>query len=441
MKSFRWRSLLDSGLYLALASGLNIFWFSYNPGFRDWVWHPYLFLIALIGLFYGLWEALVCAAACNLVYAASLAAAGYPITTLWQAGPDARNVLVFLVSGLIFGEIGELYQRNVSGARESSDKNAKNLTELEIRHRALSAAHQQLLEDVKYQNSPWGDLERVSDRLFSLQISDIQEAALELCQRLIGAQSCAFYQWDETRKQFFRRSSLGNLSGTPNPQQVSWDSLPFRQLQAKGPVLSVRDVETIGAGFHWFAAAPLTVQDKIAGVLVIESLPLGRLTEKTLQTLGSLSGIVSRAWESALKAKPVARTTSAPQGAVYQDEFQAKLEQEKERSRRHAIPFSLLQFKIDRFEEYEKSLGTLPTQAALEKLVTTLNRNKRAGDLLTYQGQGSFALLLPHTETEHTEAFITRIQDEAAKALTERQSNGNGLNLSLSFVKTHATDL
>src|SRR3954464_13413801 len=98
-RPFRWNSLVDSFIFLALTSAINYVWFRHDPAFRSLLLHPYLLPITLIGLFYGFREALACVLLCNVFYTTQLVLAGYSFGSL-ATQPDLRNIIGFLLAGL-----------------------------------------------------------------------------------------------------------------------------------------------------------------------------------------------------------------------------------------------------------------------------------------------------------------------------------------------------
>lgn len=402
-RQFRWSSALDALVITAILAGINYLWFRHDPAFRTWAIHPYLLPIALIGLFYGFREALMAVLLINVVYTAQLGMAGYPWTTLLER-PDAQNVAAFLLAGLFFGEAGELYQRALRHHREKGVELETSLSKATDERDRLAVANKELQEWIRFGDVQLTEIHAAAPDLFSSDESKILETVAPLTLKILGADQCSLYWYDRSKNRFWRRYQAGR-DGAPNPSTVSKDATPFAQLRQTGRLVSVKDVESFSTGVRFLAAAPITVQGAVAGALLLESMPLVRLTPYTLTNFGFLADLVNRSLDNAALLK---------QGEVTGERtvFRERMNQEVHASNRYKADLSLLYIDINDYDSYRSSLGTEGSRQLIDQVIRTVSKIKRKSDVLSYQGSGRFAVLMPQTSPEKTSAFVERTKDE-----------------------------
>jgi len=402
-RKFRWSSALDALVITAILAGINILWFRHDPAFRTWAIHPYLLPIALIGLFYGFREALMTVLLVNVVYTAQIGAAGFPWTSLLER-PDAQNVAAFLLGGLFFGEAGELYQRALRHLREKAADFEVALKKSTDEKDRLAIANKELQEWVRFGDVQLTEIHAAAPDLFSSDESKILETVAPLALKILGAEQCSLYWYDRSKNRFWRRYQAGR-DGAPNPSTVSKDATPFAQLRQTSRVVSVKDVETFSTGVRFLAAAPIVVQGAVAGALLLESMPLVRLTPYTLTNFAFLADLVNRSLDNAALLK---------QGEVTGERtvFRERMNQEVHASNRYKADLSLLYIDINEYDTHRSSLGTEGSRQLIDQVTRAVSKVKRKSDVLSYQGSGRFAILMPQTSPEKTGAFVERTKEE-----------------------------
>ncbi len=402
---FHWRSVIDTAIFLVVMAVINHVWFRHVPAFRSYPVHPYLLPIALIGLFYGFREGVASALLANVFYSVQLSAAGFAANSIFHQ-PDLTNVVVFILGGVFFGEAGELYQRSLHHHRERTAALETSLSSVTEERNRLEVSNRELEEWIRFGDIQLTELHGASEDLFSSEESRILDAAAPLAQKIVGADQCALYLFDRAKERFWRRSQAGQAS-VENPAAVSQSATPFAQLQAKPAVLSVRDVESLSSGVQFLAAAPIIVQGQLHSVLLIEALPLVRLTPYTLANLGFLAGLLNRCLENAAQRKG-----SVSEGLEAWAGFRQRIEQEVHAANRYKGAISLLFMDIRNFDSYATDLGPAMAESLVRQVIGVIDRNKRKSDVLSYQGNGRLALLMTQTAPEKTNAFIQRTSEQ-----------------------------
>lgn len=403
-RPFYWRSLVDTLVFLVVLAVINQVWFQHMPAFRSVPLHPYLLPIALIGLFYGFREALGAVLLCNAAYGLQLSLAGFPSTALFTQ-PDLFNVLAFLVAGVFFGEAGELYQRAIFHHREKSASLETALATVTDERNRLEASNRELEEWIRFGDVQLTEIHAAADDLFSFDEARILDAAAPLAQKIVGAEQVSLYLFDRGKNRFWRRSQSGQ-GAVANAPSVSQDATPFAQLLEKPAVLSVRDLDAMSPGVHFLAAAPIVVQGALHAVLLVESLPLVRLTPYTLANLGFVAGLLNRCLENALRKESVQTGLEAWAG------FRQRIDQEVHAANRYHEDLSLVFMDIQNFDGYASDLGAEMSDSLLRQIIGVVERNKRRSDVLSYQGNGRLALLMPQTAPGKTNAFIERTREQ-----------------------------
>lgn len=90
--------------------------------------------------------------------------------------------------------------------------------------------------------------------------------------------------------------------------------------------------------------------------------------------------------------------------------FRAALEQEWRRSQRNRSPLSVIILDIDEFEKYNSAYGRAAGDTVIRAMANTVRGlARRAGDLAARLDGGSFALLLPESNSEAGRAMLRHL--------------------------------
>lgn len=90
--------------------------------------------------------------------------------------------------------------------------------------------------------------------------------------------------------------------------------------------------------------------------------------------------------------------------------FQMRLEEEVERSKRYLRPLCLLMIDIDRFKNYNDTLGHPEGDAVLIKLAEGFKRFSRRVDIVARYGGEEFAIILPETKMDGALTLAQRLR-------------------------------
>lgn len=156
---------------------------------------------------------------------------------------------------------------------------------------------------------------------------------------------------------------------------------------------------------------PLIAQDKVIGLLAIDSSNPNRFKEQDVHAAAEFANQVAVALENAriFEETQVQAITDVLTGVYNRRGLFQVGEFEFRRARRILRPFSAMIFDIDHFKRINDHHGHAIGDQVLQKLAERCRQNSRAIDLMGRYGGEEFVILLPETNIE------------AAKAIAERQ--------------------
>lgn len=156
-------------------------------------------------------------------------------------------------------------------------------------------------------------------------------------------------------------------------------------------------------------AVPLMVEDRVTGVLSVQSRRPGAYDEAQLSVLYTIGQQAAVAIENARHFEMA--TVDSLTGLFHREHFFRRLEEEHRRALRYGGGFVLLMTDLDGFKEINDRHGHLAGDRYLHALGTTIRAGLRSADLACRYGGDEFCLLLPQTGLRGAQMIAERVRN------------------------------
>jgi len=193
-------------------------------------------------------------------------------------------------------------------------------------------------------------------------------------------------------------------------------------------------------------SVPMIVQDRVAGLIDIQSQVIGKFTAENERTVLTLANHAATALENAtlhshiLEMARMDRLTGLWNLRV----FEERLEEEFRRTERSNSPFSLIMMDIDDFKHYNDSWGHPVGNTLLKTVVAAMKDAIREIDILIRYGGEEFVCILPFTSDQEVleiaERLRKRVLDASARIPHAEQQPLGFVSISLG-VSTYPSDV
>lgn len=160
-------------------------------------------------------------------------------------------------------------------------------------------------------------------------------------------------------------------------------------------------------------AIPLMIDDRVIGVLDVESSELDDFPPDVQQVLEAFAALAALAIFRAQQQEELEQLalTDGLTGLANNRAFWEALHRELARARRFNQPLSLLVLEIDKFKQVNDTYGHLKGDEALRSLARILGGTCRKMDIAARFGGDEFALILPQTSKEDAARVAQRLRE------------------------------
>ena len=193
-----------------------------------------------------------------------------------------------------------------------------------------------------------------------------------------------------------------------------------------------------------FAVIPIVVKNEPLGTLIVSQSNLKRkITEEDFAPLLLFANQVGIAIENAKLHKSTQELTRADElTKVYNKrEFQRRLPEDLELTRRYAHFLSLAMLDIDDFKHYNDSNGHQAGDIVLKQLSQILTGNLRRTDAAFRYGGEEFAVILPATSREGALIILEKVRKEIEDFAFEYREKQPGGKVTVSIgIATYPID-
>ncbi|MGE5181674.1 MAG: GGDEF domain-containing protein [Acidobacteriota bacterium] len=306
---------------------------------------------------------------------------------------DPQQPLGFLLLSLTYLLINFVFSR-LSRARAELQERVHELEILNVTARKLSA---------------------------SLQLEELVEAvARETCKAIPEAETVALVHrragsgsdlvidgFDRTSEKFFRR---GMTEGEGAAGAVMRAAVARRIDD-----LQTSDVATdAGAhGMRSWLGVPLFMYGECEGVVAVQSTRVAAFKAEHQRLLESLALQIAAALQNAHLYELA--MVDGLTGLFMRRYFDARIEEEIERSKRYGTPFSVVMMDVDDFKKLNDTYGHLVGDRVLKAIANVVKAQMRGVDTAARYGGEEIAVILPRTEMVGAYALAERIRESVAE--------------------------
>lgn len=211
----------------------------------------------------------------------------------------------------------------------------------------------------------------------------------------------------ETFERRFERGLVAWVVEEKRPRRI--DDLP------SDPDRRRLDDELLDPAARALIALPLIVQERVIGVLTIQSATPAAYDEHQLSVLTTIGQQAAVAIDNARHFRRA--TVDSLTGFYHRDHFFQRLDAEYQRSRRYGGRFAMLMVDLDGFKSINDEHGHLAGDTYLSEISRTVRAQLRAADLACRYGGDEFCLLLPETDIEGARVIAERIRDAVGRRI------------------------
>ena len=175
--------------------------------------------------------------------------------------------------------------------------------------------------------------------------------------------------------------------------------------------LTVDDVATDGAGhgMRSWLGVPLFMYGECDGVIVVQSTRTAAFPAEHQRLLESLALQIAAALQNAHHYE-LAMVDSLT-GLFVRRYFNARIEEEIERSKRYGSPFSVVMMDVDDFKRLNDTYGHLVGDRVLREIANVVKAQMRGVDTASRYGGEEIAVILPRTEMVGAYNLAERIRE------------------------------
>lgn len=174
-------------------------------------------------------------------------------------------------------------------------------------------------------------------------------------------------------------------------------------------------------GVRSLVAVPLTVQEKIVGILYLDDFVPRSFTAEQLHLLSILGSFACMSIDNARLHREMCHlaSTDGLTGLYNHRIFSQMLKEESARALRYRQPLSLVMFDVDDFKRFNDTHGHPDGDKVLQAVADILRETLRKCDIPFRYGGEEFIAILPETESEAAVVVAERIR-QAVQAQSHR---------------------
>jgi diguanylate cyclase (GGDEF)-like protein len=304
---------------------------------------------------------------------------------------DPRQPLGFLLLSLTYLLINFVFSR-LTRARGELEARVHDLEILNATARRLSSSLQ---------------LEELVEAIARETCKAIAEAeAVSLVHRRAGRDSeLVIDGFDRTSEKFFRRTMAEGQGA------AGW---VMRQGVTRCiDDLSISEIATDADGIRSWLGVPLFMYGECEGVVAVQSSRVAAFSAEHQRLLESLALQIAAALQNAHLYELA--MVDGLTGLFVRRYFDARIEEEVERSKRYGSAFSVVMMDVDDFKNLNDTYGHLVGDRVLKAIANIVKAQMRGVDTAARYGGEEIAVILPRTEMVGAYSLAERIREGIAE--------------------------
>ena len=359
-RGFRWSSVLETLVFLALVLLFNYVIHPEDPGYLSVRLHPFWVVVLLISIRYVFRESILCAllvAGVYVFHVLLLSGSTFHFSAI-SLYSDFKNPLLFLiVAGFISGYTQHLLERTQVLRRQLDERN-REIDALKDRNRATAQVLHQLETRIAGEFTGILDLFAELARTKQMDSAQIKNGLLEVLVRYLDVEQASYYDLEHGR--LIRRFSVGYGDGGgdhPNPEQdiLLAEALRSSEVAHLGQFTQEQDLEGY-RGLSLLAVALRNADGEVVGVASVEKMPFVEYNPHSFKLFGTILQWWGSVLDETVRLEELrARSVYNERFGLYNYSYFAdRVAQEFERARRFSLPMSVALLRIDAFAEVEQ---------------------------------------------------------------------------------------
>lgn len=400
-----------------------------TPGFYGVEPHPYFVIILLMATRYGSFAGLLSASVCS----AALTGITYFFSNKPLSGDPytIKTCVLFFLAGFVIGEIREGFIKKENKLGADVDREKLRSSKLNEENELIKKVNKEMEQRILGNVSTFATLYETSKQLQSFNIEEIYHSILQILIQHLKVEECSIYLLksdllllkestnpDRIQNDIYTLSDEGIVAASVREKRVFsvrdfLDNKQFSSLKSDGPIMSAPLIKTDGT---------------VIGAISIDKMPFFQITGSVITVFTLLADWVSKDIENALYFQEAQKKNIVDEVLnVYTfDYFFHRLNQELYRSKRYAIPLSIILVKIKNFESV-----AVPIQLNFLKLIASiLNTTLRFTDIVCrYKETVPFGAILTTTSKDQAQLATHRIQNAIHSFDIETLTDGKPLRI------------
>jgi diguanylate cyclase (GGDEF)-like protein len=232
--------------------------------------------------------------------------------------------------------------------------------------------------------------------------------AVTLVHRRTGRESeLVIDAYDRVRDKFFRHPMR------PGEGAAGWVMQNAVSRRIDDFAASDVATDTPGHGMHSWLGVPLFMYGDCDGVVAVQSSKVGAFQPEHQRMLESLALQIAAALQNAHLYELA--MVDGLTGLFVRRYFDARIEEEIERSRRYGTPFSVIMLDVDDFKKLNDTYGHLVGDRVLRAIANVIKAQMRGVDTAARYGGEEMGVILPRTEMVGAYNLAERIRESIAE--------------------------